>query len=120
MIRKVRRGERGYTLIELMVVVVLLGILVSVGIPQYFNSVKEARSAQCTANRSGIVRAVYNYIAQEKILAGEGTPSIPDLIEKNLLSIQPVCASGGVYFWFDPTVPQNDVPRIGCSVHWEP
>ena len=120
MIRESRRLETGYTLIELMIVIVLLGILVSIAIPQYFNSMREARSVQCRANRGTIERVVFHYIEKENILAGETTPSISDLIGDKLLSIEPVCLSGGVYFWLDTNVPADGMPRIGCSVHWVP
>jgi hypothetical protein len=103
-----------------MIVIVLLGILVSVAVPQYFNSVKEARSVQCRANRGAIERTVFHYIETENILAGETTPSISDLIGKNLLSIEPLCQAGGVYFWLDTNVPADGMSRIGCSVHWVP
>jgi len=119
-IREVLSREDGYSLIELMIVVVLLGILVSVAVPQYFASVKNARAVQCTSNRGAIVRAVITYITQENIIPGATTPSIPDLIGEKLLNTQPVCTAGGVYFWLDPTVPEEDLPRIGCSVHWVP
>jgi hypothetical protein len=103
-----------------MIVVVLLGILSSIGIPQYFNSVKQARFVQCMANRGAIDKAVFSFIEQENVLPGETTPSIPNLIGKEFLTVHPKCASGGVYFWTEPDVPERDIPRIGCSVHWVP
>ena len=43
--RKISRGSRGFTLIELMIVVSVLLILISIAIPQYTASVKRARES---------------------------------------------------------------------------
>lgn len=46
--------EKGFTLIELMVVVVILGILAAIAIPFYNNYVYRSRTAEATVNISGI------------------------------------------------------------------
>jgi len=43
--RKIFRGSRGFTLIELMIVVAMVLILLSISIPQYTASVKRARES---------------------------------------------------------------------------
>jgi general secretion pathway protein G len=43
--RKKSRGSRGFTLIELMIVVSILLILISIAVPQYRSSVKRARES---------------------------------------------------------------------------
>ena len=46
--------EKGFTLIELMVVVVILGILAAVAIPFYNNYIFRSRTAEATVNINGI------------------------------------------------------------------
>ncbi len=43
--RRKSRGSRGFTLIELMIVVSILLILISIAVPQYRSSVKRARES---------------------------------------------------------------------------
>jgi competence protein ComGC len=120
LIRFERRQEAGYTSIELMIVVILLTVLVSIVVPQYFNSVRAGRFFKCRTNREAVVSAVISHIEKQNTLVGETVPSVPLLVRYRLLSVEPVCPAGGVYFWLDPTVPVGGAPRLGCSIHWVP
>jgi len=56
-----KRHQSGFTLIELMIVVVIIGILVAVGIPQYQNYVARAQVAEGLSLASGAKTAVTEY-----------------------------------------------------------
>ena len=52
-----RQGSRGFTLIELMIVVALIGILAAVALPSYFGSLRKSRRADAVATTSQIQQA---------------------------------------------------------------
>lgn len=59
--RKMLKDKKGFTLVELMIVVVIMGILVAVAIPVYNNVTKNARKKTCGTNRSTITTNLSQY-----------------------------------------------------------
>lgn len=60
-IRKMLKSQEGFTLVELMIVVVILGILAGVGIQQYGNVQERARQGVDKTNIKMIANAVRMY-----------------------------------------------------------
>ncbi len=55
--------SKGFTLIELIIVVVIISILAMVAIPRYFVNIKKARKAQVVSNMKAIRDAMMSYNA---------------------------------------------------------
>lgn len=86
-------NKKGFSLVELMIVVVIMGILIAVAIPLYGAITKNANNKTCATNIETIKTAAANYYAsydQEKITV-DGLKSMMDDGEI------PVCPLGGAY-----------------------
>ena len=63
--------NKGFTLLELMVTVIIIGILVAVALPQYTKVVNKARLAEAVANLGALQRGIDMYCTQFKCGSGE-------------------------------------------------
>src|SRR5688500_10393317 len=63
-----KKGQRGFTLIELMVVIVILGLLVGLVAPNVFRSTKEATIRAVTIQMSSIGQSITLFRAERRVL----------------------------------------------------
>ena len=61
------RLQQGFTLIELMIVVAIIGILSAVALPQYNNYLNRAQIKACLAEATGIVRGAVAATAEGSV-----------------------------------------------------
>lgn len=73
-IRKLLKQQEGFTLVELMIVVVILGILSGIGIQQYGRIQDNAKSAAHEANHRIIKSAVQMYL-----MTADPLPKVEDI-----------------------------------------
>lgn len=85
-LRKMLKKQEGFTLVELMIVVVILGILAGIGVQQYVNVQERAKGAAHNANLRIISSAANMYV----MLEGKAPEDIDDLKEMGYLQEVPV------------------------------
>jgi general secretion pathway protein G len=81
-----RLGERGFTLIELMTIIVILGILVTLAVPSYRQSVIKAREAALARDLFVFRDLLDQYRADQ----GQYPPSLTDLASSGYLRAMPM------------------------------
>src|SRR5216683_2952731 len=58
------KGDRGFTLIELMIVVAIIGILAAIAIPNFMTYQAKARQSEAKVNLGGIFTTATSYFAE--------------------------------------------------------
>ena len=88
-----RNQQKGFTLVEMMVVVFILGLLVAVAMPSWMNTRARAQARACSANLRQLHQAKEMYALSKGLR--NGTPvQMSDLVP-NFLQAEPFCPAGG-------------------------
>ncbi len=73
--------KSGFTLVELVIVIVVLGILSAVAIPRFFDFSGDANEAAAMGSLGGVRSAIGNFYAHSATPSGGGVATYPTLAE---------------------------------------
>ena len=79
------RSEHGFTLVELMIVMVVIGILMAMAVPQYTNSVRNAKEAVLRDDLHVMRTAIDSYTVDQQ----KAPQSLDDLVQSGYLKVMP-------------------------------
>lgn len=92
-----RKYTIGFTLIEVMIVVLVIGILLGIAIPNFVHAREQSRQHACIANLIQIKGAKDQWAFEEK-KSDTATPTDADLFgDGKYITVKPSCAKGGTY-----------------------
>ncbi|ABW66895.1 competence type IV pilus major pilin ComGC [Desulfosudis oleivorans] len=113
---KIRHAISGFTLLEVMVVIAIIGTLASIAFPLYISNIERARSAACLVERKHINKRIIIYCNNSPETPPE---SMAQLVAEGYFKSAPHCPYGGTYVLV-PAGNNRPYPEVACSLHYFP
>ena len=85
--------KSGFTLVEIMIVVAIIGLLAAIAIPNFVKARTRAQANACIANLKQIEGAKETYMLENKTT----TAPAMDAMVPNYIKSTPTCPGGGTY-----------------------
>jgi prepilin-type N-terminal cleavage/methylation domain-containing protein len=92
-----RKRRGGFTLIEIMIVVLIISVLLAIAIPNFMRARETSRAKSCCANLRQIETAKEQWAMDNKASDGDAPPADLWTDPNNYMKDEPVCPSGGTY-----------------------
>lgn len=94
-----KKAAKGFTLVEIMIVVAIIGILIAIAIPGFIRARTTSQGRACAENLSKIDGAKQQWALEEN-QAATATPGWSDLVAADgsgFIKTQPECPANGSY-----------------------
>ena len=108
--------QRGFTLVEMLIVVLIIAVLMAVATPQYLSTQQNASKRACRANMQTIANAVQaSRVANHTTDYSNYIGKPVDSAHEQDLSATPVCTANGTYSIAQGNSSDNTTFKVVCS-----
>lgn len=109
-LNKQMKDEKGFTLIEMLVVIFIIGVIIAIALPNFMSAGEKAQQRADEANRRLISAQADNYYLEN----GEYPTSVEELVKNGYLRSVPKCPGGKGEYRISRG--KGATNRVTCSV----
>jgi len=109
------RRKAGFTLVEIMIVVAIIGLLAAIAIPNFIRARATSQANACINNLRQIDAAINEWALENGKSTGStvtGTATVSAYIKLNSANSVPGCPAGGTY----NTSTVGATPQVNCTL----
>ncbi len=93
------RRKGGFTLIEIMIVVLIIGILLAIAVPNFVRARETSRAKSCVANLKAIQSATEQWAMDNSAKPTDAPPALADLCGPTLyIQATPTCPGRSLHY----------------------
>lgn len=113
---KLQRNTKGFTLVEIMIVVAIIGLLAAIAVPNFIRARQTARTNTCV-NNLRLIEAAKEQWALETGAEDGDAPADTDLEPYMKNDTMPVCPVGNTAYTITAVGTLQDCPNEDATTH---